>query len=1053
MSNNSAALERHLKKIYDCLNIGCNKKAVQEVDRLPKNFRDMTVFKALKSLALIRLYKRRQAFEILQEIDPHDDLDEATLQTMTSCYKESVDVNKIVELYEAASKRRPNDQEIMAHLFMAYVRVFNFKRQKEIALHMYRFCIEKPIHAKKKRLYTFWAIMSLVMQSQKTQVITGDNKAEDNSVYLTLAERMCERMMDDERTQEEIELYLMILRKQQKHEDEYRFLTGPICLRITDHLSWYNRRRAYLCLDLKMYSRAFKHYFPTLIQEYPDQIEYYQGLFKSAFLLDTEAPSQQQPVAMNDQQPQNSNQSAGTPVKSTSALSECYDIVERQCQYSLEFVEQNKDQQKGKSQPISKNLSRTSSLNPNRPRLLRGPLIARAELYRTITSNESHLPKNIFNQCMSQFGARFTSISALLLDYFQSFGKKIICYYDLDYLIKQLELSSEEKEELVSKVEDWVHDNKQNDYTESDRFHILLNYHMLKHSIHKYSVDDARELRFKIAREYIDLYDANRHLGKNANKTEMLPVDHYCLLAINSIMTNSLSLDKLKSKSILNDRLIVSLIVMAEVAITNSPSNHQLKLILLKLYSFIGASKQSSEVLLSLDIKHFQIDTLGHLLNPVLYNTGNYSLSRESLDTCLDFYTHGVRECFEGLTTSYRDGRFSKIEEISNVLMRLNYSLNSLQCILLRGIVANLFAGTLDELNAASQTFDPYSSLHNLYQEECCEKVRDNRDFKVLKSLHIDTNQLIETRRNETLEDEDAWSKMRFYLIKSVYVQAELFGAQVTRDLKAKHIEELNYNSQKFDQLIPTVEKIASLSFDGKPFSYLEPESSPLRWKHIDTNLLIAIVRPLVFCPKLQDLTNEIQLDYTRHLDTIINNLENQLSSVNCLISMKQALLSTSITIEFISLCVTSLVSIVQADPSNSGITNSITNAKSSHSSSQQPPQQQPTSSSKSKSVVQVMINKTEAQLTRLSNLIKALDPKVLLAEKVQDLEELLVSDQKHSTIETKDGAIIHPLMGHYAAQTTLIKVKEKLIDSYSESLKEFEMTCRRKMKLLRSRM
>lgn len=1009
VGNNPAAIDRHMKKIYDCLNIGCNKKAVQEVDRLPKNVRDLTAFKALKSLALIRMSKRRQAFDILNEINPEDDLDEATLQTMTSCYKESVDVGRIVDLYEAASRRKPNNLDIMSHLFMSHVRVFNFKRQKEIALQMYKIEKEKAIEKvdeKKKRLYSFWATMSLVMQSQESKQPCSQQST-DKKVCLSLAERMCEKMIDEERTHEEIELYLIILRKQNKNEEEYRFLAGPICLRITDHLSWFNRRRAFLCLDLKMYSRAFKHYFPTLIQEYPDQIEYYQGLFKSAFLLDTEAPSQQQPVAVNDQQAQTNNQPTGTPVKSTSALAECYDIVEKQCLLTFESNDVLKDQQqKSKSQTLSKNLSRSSSLNPNRRRLLRGPFIARIQLYHTLISNENVLPTNVFNQCKNQFASKFSTLNSLLLDYFQAFSRKILCYYDLDYMINEFKLSAADKRLLVKSVQEWVNDLKQNqpNLNAYDAFHVVLNYEMLKHSLHNYKISDSREERLKMAKNFIDYYDENRELGKNTNKTEFQAVDNYCILAVNSVLTNAVELNNFNNSSILSDSLIVSLITMVENAVINSPSNHQLKLTLLKLYSFIGASKQCSQVLLSLDIKHFQIDTLGHLLNPVLYNTGNYSLSRESLETCLEFYAHGVRECFEGLTTSYSNGRFSKIEEISNVLKRLCDSLNATQCVLLKGIVANLSAATPEELITASQSFDPFKGLHRMFRcPDCADAIKDSRDLKVLKSLNAETNELVQKRQHETLEDEKLWLKVRYFLIRSAYLQLE-YLCGVTEE-KSDHLAELELGRKTVEELVPKLIEASPTSGDNR-YSYFEPESSPFRWKHINFEDLIQLVTPLLFLTEASALTSKIQEDYYNRLEAIINDLEKQLSSIETLVDIKQALLSLTIAVEFISLGVTSLVSLSHTGTITTHLSGPQPTGTNSKLSSSQPPQ------TKLKLTPNQMMNKTEAQLTKLSNLIKNVDVRALVLDKVSKLEDGLLSNSEHKCIETKFGSNLVPLMG-----------------------------------------
>lgn len=1041
VNQNSAAFERQLKKIYDCLNIGSNKKAVQEVDRLPKNVKDSTVFQSLKALALIRMGKRRQAFDILEEINTDDDIDEIALQTMTSCYKESVDVARIVDLYEAASSRHPDDHDIMARLFFAYVRVFNFKRQKEIALQMYK------TFSQDKRLNSFWAIMSLVMQSQ---VKTDDGQdTPDKKVCLSLAEKMCEKMIDEERNHEEIELYLMILRKQNKHEEEYRFLTGPICLRLTDHLSWFNRRRAYLCLELKMYSRAFKHYFPTLIQEYPDQIEYYQGLFKSALLLDTEAQAQQQPVVASDQLPATSpNQNSGTPVKSTSALAECYDIVERQCQFALESLETATNKAKGPS--VSKNVSRTSSQNPNRRRLLRGPFMARIELFNTIITNESSLPQSVVNQCKNQFSTRHPDFNSLLLDFFQSFSKKIICFYDMDYMLNLFKLQRHETDKLLVDIGSWVEELKlnQSDISEFDLFHVILNYNMLKHALHQYTVSDTRQDRCRLSKSYIDLYDKNRNLGKQANKTEFLPVDHYCLLAMNALMTNSTDLS---SRTLHTDTILLTLVVMAENAISNSPSNHQIKLILLKLYSLLGASKQSSDVLLALDIKHFQIDTLGHLLNPVLYNTGNYNLSKESLETCLEFYAHGLRECFEGLVTSYRDARFSKIEEISLVLKRLSDSLNGAQCVLLRGIVSNLTAATIDDLNQACQSFDQFKSLHRMFRcPNFSDKLMDSRDLRVLKSLHFETNQLLQDRQVQTLEDEKLWLRLRYFLIKTVYIQFEHFASANGKRRKEdtlNDVKEIQFGLSEVENLLPQIrDRLANTG--NNQYSFLEPEASPFRWTHVKFERLIDLVKPLVFCSDPSSLTQKVYEEYSACLEEMVQDLENRLSSLTHVINMKQTLMSSTLLIEFISLCCTSLVSINQVD-STTTATNSQGAAVNKGQSSQNSTLQQ---NSKSKSTISQMINKTEAQLTKLSNLLKSIDLKVNLMDKISNLEESLLSNPEHSIAETKDGSKLVPLMNKDTSQAMLFKVKEKLLESYSESFKEFESTCRRKIKLLRTK-
>jgi N-terminal acetyltransferase B complex non-catalytic subunit len=66
-------------------------------------------------------------------------------------------VEQIVDLYENARKSKPDNEEILSALFMAYVRLGNYKKQQQTAMLLHRL---QP----QKNPYYFWAIMSIVMQ-------------------------------------------------------------------------------------------------------------------------------------------------------------------------------------------------------------------------------------------------------------------------------------------------------------------------------------------------------------------------------------------------------------------------------------------------------------------------------------------------------------------------------------------------------------------------------------------------------------------------------------------------------------------------------------------------------------------------------------------------------------------------------------------------------------------------------------------------------------------------------------------------------------------------
>ena len=66
-------------------------------------------------------------------------------------------VDLIADMYANAAKAAPTNEDILSNLFMAYVRLGDFKKQQQTAMALHRL---RPL----KNPYYFWAIMSIVMQ-------------------------------------------------------------------------------------------------------------------------------------------------------------------------------------------------------------------------------------------------------------------------------------------------------------------------------------------------------------------------------------------------------------------------------------------------------------------------------------------------------------------------------------------------------------------------------------------------------------------------------------------------------------------------------------------------------------------------------------------------------------------------------------------------------------------------------------------------------------------------------------------------------------------------
>lgn len=124
-------------------------------------------------------------------------------------------MEKIVDLYNYAVKQQPTNEELLAHLFMSYVRLEDFKSQQATALQLYK--------AHPKNAYYFWAVMSVYLQGMRGPENAISAKRQ---IYLTLAQRMIDKVILENRLEsdQELYLYLQILRHQEKHQQALDFI-------------------------------------------------------------------------------------------------------------------------------------------------------------------------------------------------------------------------------------------------------------------------------------------------------------------------------------------------------------------------------------------------------------------------------------------------------------------------------------------------------------------------------------------------------------------------------------------------------------------------------------------------------------------------------------------------------------------------------------------------------------------------------------------------------------------------------------------------------------
>ncbi|KAJ1345805.1 hypothetical protein KIN20_000423 [Parelaphostrongylus tenuis] len=271
-------IERRLRPIYDAIDSGNVKKAVQEADKVLKKHPVTVCAKVLKALALIRSDKIADGFEIINNLDvPGAHFDDGTLQAFVHCFKEAGCPDRITTLYERAVAVSPSEQNL-THLFMAHVRNRSFKNQQLVAMRLFKEFNNTP--------YFFWGVMSIVMQARS-------NPEMGEKMLYPLAERMLANHVSKHgyKAAAEVELHAMV------YEDMGKFAEAEELLGSNDSRTllptpptFLIARRLALLMSSKNYRAVMNRALEGLKAD-PDDWVLWKMLFDSSFALLKEAES------------------------------------------------------------------------------------------------------------------------------------------------------------------------------------------------------------------------------------------------------------------------------------------------------------------------------------------------------------------------------------------------------------------------------------------------------------------------------------------------------------------------------------------------------------------------------------------------------------------------------------------------------------------------------------------------------------------------------------------------------------------------------------------
>ncbi|XP_077398657.1 N-alpha-acetyltransferase 25, NatB auxiliary subunit [Vanacampus margaritifer] len=690
--------DRRLRPIYDYLDNGNNKMAIQQADKLLKKHKDLHCAKVLKAIGLQRTGKQDEAFSLAQEVTSLEPTDDNSLQALTILYREMHRPELVTKLYEAAVKKVPLSEEYHSHLFMAYARVGEYKKMQQAGMALYKIVPKNP--------YYFWSVMSLVMQA-----ISAQDEKLSQTMFLPLAERMVEKMVKEDKieAEAEVQLYFMILERLGKCQEALDVVRGPLGDKLTSELQSRESKCMMLYRRLRRWPEcnALAH---KLLLKNPDDWQFYLAYFDSLFHLMDQSWS---PPEDGEHCPEGAVHHTVAEVAS--------------------FVEERIAGEDGKD-----------------ARSLRGPYLARLELMHRL--RQRRLPQE------SQLGEPLE----LMVQFFVKFGDKPCCITDLNIYLHLL--AADQHVQLLRRLSGLpAPDAEGSAFPEDTK---ALQRHLcacqLSRALGLHHVLDA-DAKLRLVAELKAHYRHGLKFGKNTLKTELQFSDMYCLMAAH------VYIDLWMESG--DETMAWQCLGLLQEGLSNSPSNAQLKLLLLLLFCRLGAFEPVVDLYASLDAKHVQHDTIGFLLTRYAQSSGHFAAASQACNFALRFFHSNQKDTSEYIIQAYKYGAFEKIPEFIALRNRLNQSLHFAQ-VRTERMLLDLFL----EADIVLSLEESVKAMCLSAEEDDIpwDNMRDNRDLTVFACWDPNDRKLNEEHRRRSLEEECAWLRLRSLTLRLLAALAAL---------------------------------------------------------------------------------------------------------------------------------------------------------------------------------------------------------------------------------------------------------------------------------------
>lgn len=629
--------ERKLTPVYEALDNNDNKKALRLSSNLLEKIaaaRQPPRAIALRSLALARLGKTQEASQELDRLIQLAPPDESVLNIIKAVARVLGDHGKFAECLAGVCAKKPNDLNFASARFLAIASTFDWKQAQLVATQLHKLVPQNP-------QFLFWYSISIYLQAVTISPSSASTTATSSSpsaaassssltssssslpvvtvspqgrLMLSLVERMLTPLISESGTGPKV-----------TNQQELLFYLSILKLQC----KWSE------CLQLVESKLG-----ATLLQPADRLLATRAELHASASHVE---------LAIADY----------------TTLIEVYSPDDWRLYVLLfEQIAQLPADGEDRATQVQASLALIHRLIEKHGRTLRGPYLALIEHGRR------------FGFPSSSEGDAFVD---LLLKYTELFGGKCACLRDT--LLFSSSLVPEQKsawraaiarrhEELLARP--LISFDVSTDATTERHLVDQLGHELtaLKTKIVLQPVDDGdndtnsnniKELASLLDR-YLNLHELPFHIAKG----DRHPADDFVLLL-------GITLHEQYSRSRQLAPLLLA-VQLLEHSLQTSPYNFQFRLLLIHLYSYIGAFQPAHRHYLELQIKSVQLDTMSYLIVGHAIRLGFPQIAQQLITDILTYHSRSAREAGDLLSEPLRKASYCKIQEVLDFRLRLSRS-------------------------------------------------------------------------------------------------------------------------------------------------------------------------------------------------------------------------------------------------------------------------------------------------------------------------------------------------------------------------------------------